>query len=397
MRIALAGTISLEPLRSWLYDIPLNSHVVGTNLGSPVAELARGLLECGHEVVVVSLDKAVEQETLISGERLRVRFGRYRPRHRARDAFRSERRYVSSVLKRERPDVVHAHWTYEYALGALQSDAPTLVTVRDWAPRDFFVQPTPYRAVRLCMNLATIARARHLTVTSPYMRTRLERWGRPPTAVIPNALADTWFHKRRNPPNRERPTLLTVNQGFGKLKNVQSLLRSFPIVLSSRPAASLRLVGPAYAPNGPAHRWAMAHRLDANVEFLGEVPHQRLPTIMRQADLFVHPSLQESLGMVVIEAMASGLPVVGGIRSGAVPWLLDSGAAGVLADVRSPNSIAAAVDDALRDEERWWRLSNAGYARAYDLFRGSRVVEQYVALYERILAGANVSAGGATK
>ena len=386
MRVALVGAVSVEQLRPWLKGAaPVATVGLGTRLGSPVAQLALGLLERGHHVLVVSLAPQVVEEVVLDGPRLRVRIGPYRRRHRARDAFRVERRYIRRVLSAEVYDIVHAQWTYEYALAALRVGGPALVTVRDWAPRDVRLQPTPYRVVRLLMNIAALARSEYLTVTTPYMEERLRRWNRSPMAVIPNALPDEWFAERVSRPDLEAPVLIAVNQGFGKLKNVRTLLRAFAMILDQRPGATLRLIGPAYAVRGVAHTWARQNGLDRNVEFLGEVPHAALPELLDAADLFVHPSLQESLGMVVVEAMARGLPVVGGSSSGAVPWLLDGGQAGALVDVRSPEAIAQAALDMVADEQAWWALSRGGHARARTLFQGPNIIDEYVGLYRRVL------------
>ena len=82
--------------------------------------------------------------------------------------------------------------------------------------------------------------------------------------------------------------------------------------------------------------WAQKKGLSDGVNFVGPVDPDELIDIYEQVDLMVHPSMEESFGMVLVEAMARKIPVIGGEKSGAVPWVLDNGKAGVLTDIRSP-------------------------------------------------------------
>ena len=396
MRVALAGPVRVETLLPWLHvDDDERRRVASLRASaSPVTELAVGLLERGHELVVVSLDPAVADEVVLRGPRLRVRVGPYRARGRARDAFKEERAYVREALRAERPELVHAHWHYEYALGALASGRPTLTTVRDWAPTIWRLQrPKHYLTVRLGMATFALLRGQHFTVASPYMQQRVQRWSRRPVTVIPNAVPDGAFAVRERPPDLAAPLLLAVNQGFSHRKNVKTLLQAFATVRAERPTARLVLGGTRYGPGEPAHQWAAASGLDAGVDFRGELDHGQITRLMREADLFVHPSLEESFGMVLVEAMAQGLPVVAGRRSGAVPWVLGEGRAGVLCDVTSADALANAILRPLADPGAWAQLSAAGFAEAQDRFRLPAVVGQYEAAYERVLDASGRQSG----
>lgn len=388
MRIGLCGPVAIPALARWLEPQAPGSPARPPGFGGqPVTQLAAALLDRGHQVVIATLDPTVEGECLLEGPRLRIAVGHYRHRHRARDAFRAERAHVAGVLRREQPDVVHAHWTYEFALGALATGLPTLVTVRDWAPAILRWHPHPYRAVRLLMNIVTLRKGRYFTATSPYIRDRLRRFGVRNIALIPNALPDERFRCREPTYNRAAPELIAMNNGFTRWKNVTALLRAFPLVRRRLPRATLRLVGSDFEHDGPAHRWALEHRLDAGVLFDGQVDNRETITLLRSADLFVHPSLEESFGLVLVEAMSTGLPVVGGRRSGAVPWVLGQGSAGVLADVTCPRSIATAALSVLESPQRWQQYSVGGFERARTEYRLSKVVSDYLACYDSVLQG----------
>jgi L-malate glycosyltransferase len=395
MRLAICGPVDVPALTPWLDDLDQYPERLHGLTSSSITQLVLGLLERGHELVVVTLDPQIERPLHLTGAQLSVRIGPYRPRHRARDAFAAERRVISEALHSEMPDIVHAQWTYEYALGAIPGAAPTLVTVHDWAPRILRYQPTPYRAVRLLMNLVALAGATAMTGPSPYIAERVHRLTGRLVKVVPNGIADEVFRPRNEPPSLRRPEVIAVNNGYSGFKNIGSLLRAFALVRAEIPGSRLRLVGTDHEPAGAAQQWAAEHELLDEVIFHGPVTQDELYPLLRAADLFVHPSREESFGLVLAEAMSQGLPVVGGRRSGAVPWVLGAGEAGSLVDVESPSDIAAGILALLRNEEEWWRLSQAGYHRASELFRTSKVLDGYVDAYERVQqAGKRRSAAG---
>lgn len=381
----MCGPVAIGALEPWLSPSVSGDSERPTGLGGqPVTQLATALLEGGHDVVIVTLDRTVQDEVVLDGPNLRIVAGPYRRQHRARDAFRAERAYLRRALRRERPDVIHAHWTYEFALGALETRLPTLITVRDWAPAILRWHPHPYRGVRLLMNVVTLVRGRHFTATSPYIRNRLRRVGVRDVALIPNALPDGRFSLRDPMYNEDAPELIALNNGFSRWKNVTTLLQALPLIHKRLPQATLRLVGSGFQPGGPAHQWALSRRLDQNILFQGPVPNKDTISLLKSADLFVHPSLEESFGLVLLEAMATGLPVVGGERTGAVPWVLDEGRAGLLTDVTSPRSMADSVLTVLEQPALWRELSRRGFERAWSEFRLTKVTGQYLACYERI-------------
>lgn len=380
--IGVAGPIDVHALAAHLDTSPSR---LPTGLGGvPVTLLVQELLARGHHVRVATLSPDVgpgRAGALLEGPRLRISVGRYRRHGRARDAFRAERHAVRDALRREAPDVVHAHWSYEFALGALASGRPTLVTLHDWAPTILGFHRDGYRAVRLAMHVATLARGRRFTAVSPYIEQAARRWRRD-VHVVPNGLPDVCFDAGDRVPSSHAPVLVSVNTGFGERKNTTTLLRAFARLRADLPTCRLVLVGEGHEPGGAAERWARVRDLADGVTFGGPRPYDQLLTTLGAADVLVHPSLEESFGMTLVEAMARGTPVVAGRDSGAVPWVLDHGRAGELTDVSSPSELAAAVHRVVTDPRRWTELSRRGHDHAWSTYRLSRVVDRYVELYD---------------
>ncbi|MFJ7293388.1 glycosyltransferase family 4 protein [Streptomyces collinus] len=383
MRVAIAAPIGLRNL-SRMLDPELES-TVPEGMVAPVAtSLAVELCRSGHEITVVTLSPDVTVPVQRRIGPVHVLVGPYRARHRARDAFRHERNTVRDLLDSVDTDLVHAHWTYEFGLGALASRHPCLISVHDWAPAILRHNPDPYRLVRLLMQLRCLVKARELAVVSPYIQDQLRRVGRRSTYLLPNGLPATFL--ANSPPMRDVPVrqILSVNSYFSPLKNVGVLLRAFQTVREQLGDVELILVGPDFQAGGPAETWARARGLAAGTVFAGPLRTEEVLTAMDRADLFVAPTLEESFGMAVLEAMARGLPIVAGRSSGAVPWLLGFGSAGDLVDVRQPDQVAAAVVRMARDPERRMLLSGQALRRARR-FAWPGLVRSYEARYRRVV------------
>lgn len=384
MHIGILGPLSLQSV----VDLLSSDAPTTDGLGSyPVAALVGELHTRGHRISVFTLSPDERDAGRYSGERFELHVGRYRRRHRSRDLFRAEVRELSHFIDSDSPDILHAHWTYEFAFAALRSTRPSLITVRDWAPQILRHHPHPYRLVRLAMQASTIYRAQHLTANSPYIAQQIHRIYRRDARVVPNAIAVPDHLPRRD--DRNPLVLGSVNNGFGKLKNVRALLPAFQMVRTRNPEAHLRLVGADFERDGPAETWARDRGLHHNVDFVGAVPPSEIPEVMRSIDVLVHPSLEESFGMVLLEAIVQGTLVVGGERSGAVPWVLGEGAAGVLTDVTNPAHLAAAITALDESRASWPSRREAAFRYVRTHFSLPAAVDSFLEEYSSILANSD--------
>ncbi len=350
-----------------------------------VTDLILGLPSMVDQLDLVTLDPNIQETHEYRGERVRLAAGPYRTRIRtmSKDLFRDERSFIAEKLRDWQPDVAGAHWTYEFALGLLDSGIPHLITVRDWAPTVLWSMRDPYRAVRLYMQFLTFARGSNFAAVSPYMARRVERVTRRSVAVVPNGIGDAWLAAVHDA--EPGSNVLAINHGFDRRKNVRRLLSDWPKVAERVPGTLLHLVGHGFEEDGPAHHWSAGKQLAQDVMFHGPVSRAELPEMLKKTKVFVHPSLEESFGMTVLEAMASGVPVVGGAKSGAIPWLLSSGA-GVLVDVKTPGAIADGVVRILRDSDYGQQVAAAGRARAHE-FALEQVAESYMNSLSAVAGG----------
>lgn len=395
LHVTIAGLALTEPLAQFLDD-DADSLPAGVGGASSVVwQLVSDLVSRGQRVSVVTLDQAVSTPVTACGPLLEVTYGPHRVRHSMRDLMRVERHAVRDGVSRERPALVHAFWCCEYALGSFASGIPTLVTVQDWMPailRLMKVRHWPYWSARTLLYFTALARARYLTANSPYTAEKVRPFTRASLEVVPNGMADGEFlvpgaqeaWGQRRPAGR--PVIISVNNGFGPRKNVRRLLEACRTLSQQGVECELHLVGEGYESGGLCEAWARKRRLAGGVTFLGPLPRNDVLARMRGAALLAHPAREESFGMTLIEAMSQRVPVIGGARSGAVPWVLGGGKAGLLVDVDDPRALAQGIAAALTLQPLRERLASDGYAHAWQNFRQSHVTDLYLEAYRRLLA-----------
>lgn len=217
-----------------------------------------------------------------------------------------------------------------------------------------FLEPHIWQIMRLRHNRATLN-----LCTSAAMLEELRRHGIERVALWPGGVDTALFHPhRRSEGMRARlteghpqsPLLVYV----GRLSPEKDIERLRPI-LEALPHVRLALVG-----DGP-HRETLRHYFAGMpVYFAGFLRGEELATAYASSDIFVMPSRTETLGLVVLEAMSSGLPVVGA-RAGGIPEMIEDGVTGRLFDTEE--EAVEAIRSFLRCPEK--RRAAEGAARAY--------------------------------
>ena len=116
------------------------------------------------------------------------------------------------------------------------------------------------------------------------------------------------------------------------------------------------------------------------IEFTGRIDAEDMPKVYRQNDIFISASMQEGMSNAMLEAMASGLPLITTRCEGAEELIVDNG---IVTEDANPEEIAKAVRKIADD--RWLReqMSIAARSRA-EKFTWDSVAEKYLALYERV-------------
>lgn len=388
MKIGIAGPISVRLLAD---QVEMGNRLPECYSFPQTAILVRGLVNRGHRVSVFALDEKATRTSVFRGLHVTIHVCPMRPhaRDRGLDFFRAEREYLVNAMKEDPSEVIHANWTYEFAMAALDSGQDCIITARDAPYQILRFLPNSYRFIRLLMAHYVALRAPILVANSPYTARHFRRFMLylKEIPIIPNGFPGDVFVPSGVRRKRDNGiiTFASIVTGWGRIKNSKSLLKAFDIVRRRIPGSRLLLFGEGHGEAEVAQQWARDRQLEKNVTFCGVTEYVTLMRVLReQVDVYVHPAHEESFGNTVVEAMAQGIPVIGGMNSGAIPWLLGDGKAGMLSEVSNPMKLAGAMIMLGRDDNLQAKLGEAGWRRAYETFHLDRVLDKYVNLYRAI-------------
>jgi len=385
---------------SWEYP----PRIVG-GIARHVSELSRALARVGAEVEVVTAHHpgAAEVEESAEGEG-RVRVVRAWPSSVNAVDFVGEIHQLNfDLLARVLAqggrgyDLVHAHdWLVAFAARTVKHGwgVPLVATMHSTeagrnrgihSPMQQYLQAVEwlltYEAWRvICCSQAMAAEVQGGLATPPD-KLRVVANGVDPARVECRASAkELTAYRRRWAAEGERVVLFV-----GRLvreKGVEVLVDAAPEVLAAHPEAKFLIAGAGW--RGHLEERAKALGVGRKVQFLGFVPEEELALLYAVTEVAVYPSLYEPFGIVALEAMAAGVPVVtsdiGGFRE-----VVRHGETGLHTWANNPHSLAWGIQQVLSDGKLAARLRRAGKREVRERYGWDAIAEQTLAVYREVL------------
>jgi len=272
------------------------------------------------------------------------------------------------VVLRNSCDMIHAHWAIPTGLigawigGLLRK--PIVVTIHGSDLRMALERHGYVRKifVYVCEN------AGRLNCVSNIQKEEMEQLGieSEKISTIPMGVDEAFFEeggKRIIDPSRTQFIILS-NRNLLPMYNVSLLIRAVPLILKEEPGTKFRIAGDG---SEKEDLTMQVRNLNLNdfVEFLGRVPHQEMPRLLAETDVYVSTSSCDGTSVSLLEAMASGaFPVVADIPSNR-EWVTD-GANGFLVPQESESMLAKRIVEAIRNR----RLLREAYRK------NRKIVEQ---------------------
>jgi glycosyltransferase involved in cell wall biosynthesis len=271
-------------------------------------------------------------------------------------------------------DLLHLPW-YE---GPFRPGCPCVVNVHDL---DTVQRPDGYslrfRAYYNTLLRIYIRKARRIIVpSSATLNTLRSRWPGGPYVLVPYGV-DPIFEEPLERRTNGSPYIL-YSGGFGRRKRLGDLLAAFDRIAETEVDVRLLIAGAA-PPDVVSAVGASAAR--DRIDLVGYVEDLELVRLYRSASVVAYPSILEGFGFPVVEAFATGTPVVA-TYSGSVPEI--AGGAGLLVQPKSPEDLAEALLAVLRDGSLAARLVAAGHERV-GCFRWSETARRTLAVYREAL------------
>ena len=293
---------------------------------------------------------------------------------------------LPSKLETLRPDIVHGEShlflpTVQAVMKAKKLGLPCVVTVHGvLADRGF--------AINLAQNLylSTLGSkifksARKVICLTRRNANDIANFGCPmeKIVIIPNAVDTNLF----SPESKPNENLVVWVGRFVPEKGLDYLIEAAKLVAGSFRDVEFLLIG-----YGPQENRIMklAHQcglLGRNVRFTGKLTRFEIATILKKAAAFVFPSLSEGMPVALMEAMSSGVPIVGSNIPGVNDLVVD-GVNGLLVPPRDSSSLAMAITSLMEDPKRRKRMSASARTSIIHDYSWSSVLQKIDAVYNEI-------------
>lgn len=296
-------------------------------------------------------------------------------------------------IKSLKPDLINTHTRFSDMVGLYGGKVAgvkkRMMTVHQCGM--YFLESKPfYRGV---MEYFVVRYACHFVAVSKSVKEYVIKYGNirdDRITVIYNGIdLEIW----RKEPESDRST---IRKSFGLSdsdyvvaaparlfpeKGFDHLIREFDVFSKKRQNAKLVICGFGPCENN-LKNLVKRFNLENRILFLGNIPN--LQELFKASDCFALSSRKEGFGLAFVEAMASGLPVIGS-NVGAIPELISHEKDGLIFNIRIPGDLVKALDRIYSDKTLAESLGNAGKKKALEQFDVAFASKKYEELYRKIL------------
>ncbi len=306
----------------------------------------------------------------------------------SKDSLLSKLRYLTVIpqlkklIKKERPDIIHAHYASSYGLlgSMVKTTIPYIISV--WGSDVYdFPNITPFGKHIIRYNLR---KADHILSTSHVMAKETSKYTDKTIVVTPFGVDVNLFKPKLHKESDEFiiGNVKTLRPKYG----IDVLIRAVNLVIKNNPNKKIRL--DIYG-DGPQKdelvNLTKELEIEDKVNFKGYVQNTLLPDVYNSVSVSVSVSDSESFGVVAVEAMACGCPVVTSDADGFTEVVKDR-ETGFIVSKRNPEATAASIQEFIDNPKLRDTMGNAGRVRVLRLYNWddnvSTMIEQYHTLYK---------------
>jgi len=294
-----------------------------------------------------------------------------------------------SKIKEIEPDIVHfqgLYYPYSLCAAFVPSKYPVLLTLHGIKERRFKRKRAYIFGIfYLMLKKYSILKIKNIIAVTPYEKAYLQQYTNSRIYVIPNGVEDKYFRVKSSCVTNK---LLFVG-GITQRKGLLDLINAMKKVVNKISTANLDIIG------APISKWYYVavkrqirlNKLTRNIKLLGYLNDDELIRKYQETSIFVLPSYEESQGIVLLEAMACGKPVVAS-NVGGIPYVVENGKTGLLFKCGNIKELAEKIIILLQNKEMREKMGEEGRKNAKE-FSWDEIAEKTVKLYEKVLSKQN--------
>jgi glycosyltransferase involved in cell wall biosynthesis len=292
---------------------------------------------------------------------------------------------IASRLREIHPEIVEAHWTYEYALGAIRSGYPYIVKIHDWMPKEFQISKEIEFGLKWVIQEYVLHKSRYMSSPSPHFSDLVGTRTSAELCTLPPMVFPRYYELQ----STEKENIIFSPCGILKRKNTLTLLRAIKKLRGQLPDVFLVLAGPQRKSSSMYYRECAeniaileAQNAMKNVAILD---YEQLANYYAMSSVVLHASFMEAFGMVVAEAQASAKPVVVA-RSAGTEFIVEDGETGFIVDPFDVDAYVGKLKLLLENPKLRQEMGRKGRERMKKLLDPERIFEESTRFYRHVIS-----------
>jgi len=281
-------------------------------------------------------------------------------------------------------NVIHAHWAIPTGLIGVWAGTllkkPLIVTIHGSDLRMALERGGFLKKIFIYV----CKKATHLNCVSEVQKKEIEQLGimAEKISTIPMGIDETFWETRKNRKIEfnKRPFIILSNRNLLPIYNVSLLIRAMPLVLKEEPKTQFIIAGDG-SERENLKREVEDLGLSASVKFLGQVPHEEMPNLLAQTDIYVSTSPNDGTSVSLLEALASGtFPIATDIPANR-EWIVD-GVNGFLVPIEGETILAKRIVEVIRNQKLLVEASKKNQKIVEQRANWGKTVEHISRIYE---------------
>ena len=384
MKIALLGAYPIIPFAEQLgiTNPPQNSTSWNANLANGLAAIP------GNEVHFVTIVSGLKKDYIIRSNRVFIHFVSALRKYRLLTLFQYNKAKINHELAKIRPDIVHGHGTeHEYPYIAITSKFPNIVTFHNYMPSIIREQgwgPLFIKSIPFFYEKYVLKKANYIISTTKFLNNKISKLTMAKRFIIHNPVSSSYFTE-----NEKNPSQIIFIGYIRPEKGIDVLVAAFNKIRQQYKVLRLTIIGPSSKLF--SNYFLKISELcnsavnDGQILLSGFKNSAQITEELSRSYFLVLPSYHEPFGVVLIESLAMGTPVIAS-RVGGIPYIVEDGKTGILVEPGDVNALAEKMQLLLEDGELRQEMGQHGKQEAMKRFHPDVVARKTMEVYEKVIA-----------
>jgi len=387
MKVAMLGPYPTSPfkdrlkLSKWTLNHPCTWIV---NLNHALANLQ------GIDLHMITRAKGLIADQIIKSDGITYHFLVQRPSGKYSKMlalFQLDKKRIHRELKVINPDVIHSHGTESvYSYVAVTSGYPCIVSLQGVINKiieyETDIRTTLNMKVLKYFERYTIRRAKYINAKTPYAFNCVKDFiSNSKIFYIEDPVSERYFGIQ----NYEKENRILFVGTIIKRKGIEDLIQSVYLLKEKIRNIKLRIIGWGHENyQNQILDYINNNNLQANVDFLGFKNSEEIADELSKSCLLVLPSYIENCPNVILEAMATGKPVIA-TRVGGIPYIVKDGITGFLVDAGDINALTRSILQLMEDKDLRIKMGVASREAALKRFHPDIVTKRHMEIYKEVI------------